>query len=248
MKAIIVGAGLAGLVTARTLHRAGWEVVVLEASDGLGGRVRTDLVEGFRLDRGFQVLFTKYPAVERQLDLKALKVRRFDPGAIVVENNRWSELGDPLRDPKSLVPTVLSTIPHNSDKLRVLKLRREVRRQSLAQLVRTPDKTTLEFLRDYGFSEQFIDLFFRGFFGGVFLDRSLDVSSRCFLFDYKMFSTGDVVVPQQGMQAIPDQIAQDLPEGAVQLNTPALRLERPAGRVTGVQTSSGCAEHSHCAH
>ncbi|MHB8620748.1 MAG: FAD-dependent oxidoreductase, partial [Chloroflexota bacterium] len=111
MKAIVVGAGLAGLVAARTLHRAGWEVVILEASDGPGGRLRTDVVDGFRLDRGFQVLFTAYPAVRRQLDLKALKPRTFDPGAIVVEGGRWNEIGDPRRDLKALLPSVLSTVP-----------------------------------------------------------------------------------------------------------------------------------------
>src|SRR5487761_356050 len=103
MKAVVVGAGLAGLVAARELHRSGWEVIVLEAGDGVGGRVRTDVVDGFRLDRGFQVLLSAFPGVRRQLDLKALKLRAFDAGAIVVEGPRWNELGDPRHDLKALV-------------------------------------------------------------------------------------------------------------------------------------------------
>ncbi len=144
MKAIVAGAGLAGLVAARTLHRAGWEVIVLEAADGVGGRVRTDVVDGFRLDRGFQVLFTAYPAAQRQLDLKALKLRQFDHGAIVVEDHHWNEIGDPRQDPKALIPTLLSTVPLLSDKLKVLKLARELRRGSFR---RSPETSSAEFLR-----------------------------------------------------------------------------------------------------
>jgi phytoene dehydrogenase-like protein len=238
MKAIVVGAGLAGLVTARTLHRAGWEVVVLEAGDGVGGRVRTDVVDGFRLDRGFQVLFTAYPAAQRQLDFKALKLRAFDSGAVVVEGRRWNEIGDPLKDPKSLVSTLLSSVALTSDKLKVFRLRRELKRRSIGDIRRSRESSTAEFLRAYGFSEQFIDLFMRGFFGGVFLDRSLSTSSRCFLFDFKMLVDGRAAVPSEGMQAIPDQIAHGLPAETIRLGTPVLRLERAQGRVVGVQTGN----------
>ena len=239
MKAIVVGAGLAGLVTARTLHRAGWEVVILEASDGIGGRVRTDVVDGFRLDRGFQVLFTAYPAAKRQLDLKALKLRPFDSGAIIVEGQRWNEIGDPLQDPKALFPTMLSTVGLLSDKLKVLRLRRELKGQSIGRM---EDVSSIEFLRAYGFSERFIELFLRGFFGSIFLDRTLSTSSRCLLFDFKMLVEGRAAVPCDGMQAIPDQIAVELPAEAIRLSTPALRLEfaepsSAVGRVVGVQTS-----------
>ena len=233
----MAGAGLAGLVSARALHRAGWEVIVLEASDGVGGRVRTDEVDGFKLDRGFQVLFTAYPAVKRQLDLKALKPRRFDSGAIVVESRGWNEIGDPFSDPKALAPTVLSTVPLLSDKLRALRLRRLVKRQSIGQIFRSADRTTADFLREFGFSPRFVDLFMAGFLGGIFLDRDLGTSSRCFLFDVKMLVEGRAIVPRNGMQAIPEQIASGLPEGTIRLGTPVLRLEQANGRVIGVQTS-----------
>jgi phytoene dehydrogenase-like protein len=233
MKAIVVGAGLAGLVSARTLHRAGWEVTVLEASDGIGGRVRTDVVDGFRLDRGFQVLFTAYPAARRQLDLKALKLRPFDSGAIVAEGQRWNEIGDPRKDPKAFFPTALSTLALTSDKLKVLRLKRDLKRQSIWRM---EDLTSIELLRAYGFSEHFIELFLRGFFGSIFLDRTLGTSSRCLLFDFKMLAEGRAAVPRDGMQAIPDQIAMDLPQDVVRLNTPALRLETHG--LIGVQTAN----------
>ncbi|HLG72449.1 MAG TPA: NAD(P)/FAD-dependent oxidoreductase [Chloroflexota bacterium] len=231
MKAIVVGAGLAGLVAARTLHRARWEVVVLEASDGIGGRVRTDVVADFRLDRGFQMLFTGYPAVQRQLDLKALKLRVFDAGAIVVEGGRWHELGDPRKDLKALLPTLVSAAGLSSDKLALFRL--------LRQPAAEPEEmSTAELLRVRGFSERFIDLFFRGMFGSLYLDRSLAMSSACFLSDIRALSQGRAAVPRDGMQAIPDQIARDLPQEAIRLGTPALRLERSGGKVIGVQTSN----------
>lgn len=233
MKAVVVGAGLAGLVAARTLHRAGWEVVVLEASDGVGGRVRTDVVDGFRLDRGFQALFTAYPAVQRQLDLKALHLRPFDAGVIVVEDGRWNELGDPVRDPKALAPSFMSGVALTSDKLLAWRLRRQLRRVSLDDLADADDMPAVEYLRAYGFSERFLDACLRGLLGGLFLDRSLAVSSQRLTYDLKALADGQAALPRDGMQAIADQLAAGLPE--VRVNTPALRLERQYS--LAVQTS-----------
>ena len=115
---IIVGAGLAGLTCAKVLAERGVEVVVFEASDGVGGRVRTDERDGFLLDRGFQVYFTAYPVSRRHLDHEALNLRAFDPGAIVCRGGKKDVLSDPLRDPRALVPSLLSDAATFSDKLR----------------------------------------------------------------------------------------------------------------------------------
>ena len=95
---------MAGLTCAKVLAERGAEVAVFEASDGVGGRVRTDEQDGFLLDRGFQVYFTSYPAAGRHLDHGALDFRSFDPGVIVRRGSESSVLSDPLRDPKALVP------------------------------------------------------------------------------------------------------------------------------------------------
>ena len=79
----IVGAGLAGLTCAQDLTRAGLQCTVVEATDGVGGRVRTDAVDGFLLDRGFQILLSAYPQVKQRLDTAALDIGDFEPGALV---------------------------------------------------------------------------------------------------------------------------------------------------------------------
>ena len=99
---VIVGAGLAGLACAQDLTRAGVGCQVLEASDGVGGRVRTDHVDGFTLDRGFQILLTAYPEVGRRLDVGALELERFHAGAVVRAAGRFHRIADPLRHPRLL--------------------------------------------------------------------------------------------------------------------------------------------------
>src|SRR5829696_6221828 len=122
MKTIIVGAGLAGLTCAKVLRERVTEVAVFEASDDVGGRVRTDERDGFLLDRGFQVYFTAYPVAKRHLDHEALDFRSFDPGAVVFRGSEKSILSDPLRDPRSLVPSLLSDAATLGDKVRTLDL------------------------------------------------------------------------------------------------------------------------------
>src|SRR5579875_1332057 len=124
---IVGGAGLAGLTCARHLSRAGLSVLVLEAADRPGGRVSTDRhPEGFLLDRGFQVLFTAYPAVQRELDLAALRPRRFLPGALLVKGGRRYPLADPRRQPGWLAASASNPLIPLTDKWRVLRLTRTI--------------------------------------------------------------------------------------------------------------------------
>src|SRR5271166_910876 len=99
---LIVGAGLAGLCCARRLAEAGVSVQIIEASDGIGGRVRTDEVEGFLLDRGFQVLLTAYPEAKKILDYEQLDLREFEPGAIVRRDGGFHTISDPIRRPRKM--------------------------------------------------------------------------------------------------------------------------------------------------
>jgi len=212
---LIIGGGLAGLCCALRLHQSGISSQILEASDGVGGRVRTDKVEGFLLDRGFQVLLTAYPEARRVLDYDALGLRPFYPGALIRHKNHFYRFADPWRHPIDGIMGLFSPIGSVSDKLKVRKLRQQVLTGSLQDLYNRPETTTLQALRNLGFSENMIDRFFKPFIGGVFFDPNLGVSSRMFEFGFRMFSMGDTALPSRGMGAIPEQIAARLPAEAV---------------------------------
>ncbi len=239
MKVIVVGAGLAGLTCAKVLAEGDVEVVLFEASDGVGGRVRTDEHDGFLLDRGFQVYFTAYPAARRHLDHESLDLRRFDPGAVICRGQNRSVLSDPRRDPSAIVPSMLSDAATAGDKLRTLGLAASVVSVDARSVSEVPgeDTSSQEYLRGFGFSEKFVDDFFRPFYGGIFLDRSLDTSDRVLRFTFKMLATGATAVPALGMGEIPKQLASHLPEGVVNLNSPVEKLLYEGGRISGVEVA-----------
>ncbi|MGY6499448.1 MAG: NAD(P)/FAD-dependent oxidoreductase [Acidimicrobiales bacterium] len=230
---VVVGAGLAGLAAAVTLHEAGRRVLVVEADDAVGGRVRTDVVDGFRLDRGFQVLLTDYPEL-RRLDTDALDLRRFSPGALVRAGGRFHRVGDPRRDPRALPATVLAPIGSPLDKLRLLRLQRRVLAADAPDLLRGPDLSTAEHLRRQGFSPRMVDRFFRPLFGGIQLDTTLATSSRMFDVILRALLRGDSAVPAAGMQALPDTLAARVPADALLLGEQVASVD-----ATGVSTTRG---------
>jgi phytoene dehydrogenase-like protein len=231
---VVVGAGLAGLSCARELHRRGIEVVVLEASDGVGGRVRTDVVDGFRLDRGFQVYLTAYPEGRAALDHEALDLRPFEPGALVWWDGRFHRVADPFRKPGALWSTFRAPVGSPLDKLRVARLRSALRSMEPSEIVEADDdRSTLEALRDLHFSDRMIDRFFRPLFAGITLDRALETSAKVFRFVFAMLSAGDAAVPAMGMGAIPEQLAAGLPEGAIHLGAAVESVDGRSVRVGG---------------
>jgi len=215
---VVVGAGLAGLACARRLHDAGLDVTVLEASDGVGGRVRTDLVDGFRLDRGFQVLLTAYPHCRSELDLEALGLGRFEPGALVHIAGRLHRVADPVRRPGQLLATLRAPIGGLLDRLRILRLRREAGRGAVDEVWRREAVLSGVRLAELGFSQRMIDRFLRPFLAGIFLEPELETSSRMLEFVWRMFSAGEAALPAAGMGAVPAQLASHLPEGAIRLD------------------------------
>ena len=216
---LIVGGGLAGLCCARRLHEAGISSRVFEASDDVGGRARTDEVDGFLLDRGFQVLLTSYPEAQKVLDYRGLELARFEPGRLIRYRGKFRRFVDPWRRPRHLIATARSPVASLSDKLRVARLRRRVCRGTLDECFARPETTTIEALRGDRFSDRIIEHFFRPFLGGVFLDPELRTSSRMFDFVFRMFAAGDAALPAHGMGTIARQIANQLPEGTVITDT-----------------------------
>ncbi len=225
IEVVIVGAGLSGLCCARKLQEQRVPFRIVEASDAVGGRIRTDLVEGFRLDRGFQVFLTSYPEAQALLDYSALKLRPFLPGALVRYDGRFFELTDPWRRPFAAIGSLLSPIGSFADKLRVARFRSRVLKGTMRDRFRDPETTTLKALKNQGFSKSMIERFFRPFLGGIFLDAELETSSRMLDFVFRMFSLGTACLPEEGMEAIPKQLAASLPPERIRLRSRAVRVE-----------------------
>lgn len=236
---LIIGAGLAGLTAAKVLKVAGVRIKILEASDGIGGRVRTDQVNGFLLDRGFQVLLTAYPEARRFLDYERLDLKTFNPGALILDATGVSEIGDPLRRPLSLFKTLASSAGTFADKLNMLRLKLKLAGTSVDEIFSAVEVPTLAYLNKAGFSAQMISRFFKPFMTGIFLETELATSSRMFEFVFKMFSEGDAAVPAQGMGMIPKQLAEGLTAEEIVLNEKVTAIEN--GRVT---TMTGRTYHS----
>ncbi len=214
-KAVIVGGGLAGLACAWRLQEMDWEPLVVESSETIGGRVRTDEQDGFLLDHGFQVFLSAYPVASEVVDLEALALQRFRPGALVHRQGRTHRMMDVFRCPQHLLGTAWQPIGTLRDKWLVGKLRRKALRMSEEEIAETKDQTTERYLREFGFSEGMIASFFRPFYGGIFLERALETSCRLFLFTFKMFAKGYATLPADGMRAIPRQLAARLPSEAI---------------------------------
>ena len=231
---LIIGAGLAGLTAARVLKLAGRKVKIIEASDGPGGRVRTDEVNGFLLDRGFQVFLTAYPEAKHFLDYKALDLKPFSPGSIILTNSGIDEIGDPLREASYLIRTLKSPVGTLSDKFRLLLLRLKLAGISIDEIFSKKETTTLEYLSAVGFGKKIISDFFAPFMSGIYLEQNLDTSSRMFEFVFKMFSESDTAIPAKGMGMIPRQLASDLSVEELILNERAISIDG-----NKVQTASG---------
>ncbi|MBW2410607.1 MAG: FAD-dependent oxidoreductase [Deltaproteobacteria bacterium] len=210
-KVIIVGAGLAGLSCARHLMENNIPFLVLEANQRIGGRLKTDYLDGFILNHGFQVLQTAYPDARRVLDYDRLSLKAFWPGAIVRVNGKFHRIADPARRPQDLWSTLTAPIGTMGDRLKILRLAQSVRRKSPFEIFQDEDMTTLEFLNSRGFSEKMIQRFWIPFFAGVCLDPGIETSSRVFQYVLKVFAEGDVALPARGMAAIVDQLAEILP-------------------------------------
>lgn len=208
---VIVGGGLAGLSAARRLDRAGVEWLLVEASDRVGGRVATDVVDGWHLDRGFQTLNTAYPRLSALVDVDALEMRYFTAGVLVRRGGNLHRLENPLREPLTTPQTLLSGLGTLTDRLKFAALATRCATTPVSRLLDTPEMMTQDMLRKAGLSHRIIEEVLRPFFSGVFGDRSLDTSSHVTAMVLRSFTRGRIGVPAAGMAALPAAIAGPLP-------------------------------------
>lgn len=216
---VIVGGGVSGLVTAIELQKKSIPFILVEKSNRLGGRIATDYENGYQFDRGFQVFQTAYPEAKRYLDYEKLKLKSFKPGARVFSENIWNTISDPFRDFGAFFETIFSGIGNVKDKWLTLKLRTESKALPTEILFSKPQSSTSAFIKEYGFSNEFIKLFFQPFFAGIFLDDDLETSSDAFRFIFKMFTEGEAAIPSKGMSEIINQLASQINPNSLKLST-----------------------------
>lgn len=232
-EAVIVGGGVTGLACARVLAEHQISCTILERSARPGGRIKTDLVDGFTLDLGFQVLQTGYPELSTYLDLDALILRRFPAGIVVRCQQRFHVIADPRHHPRYLLSTTVSPVGTLGDRLRLLRLARRICRQPMEDIFENPEEKAIDFLRKQGFTERFITSFFTPFLAGACLDRSMTVTSRVLEYLIRLFASGDAALPEGGMQAIPHQLAAGLAPDTIQYDKEVVELRKGSVLLTG---------------
>lgn len=208
---VVVGAGAAGLACAADLCAAGLRVLLLEAGDAVGGRMRTDRVAGFTLDRGFQVFNTSYPQVKRRVRLRPLRLRPFTPGVLVHTERGPRRFTDPSRRPREARDLLPGRLASGRDLLALSLLSARDALAPASVLRRGADGTTREALAAAGVSPRLVETFFRPFLSGVFLEDRLETSARFFHLVWRSMLRGTLCLPAEGIGAVPAQLASCLP-------------------------------------
>ncbi|XWS54466.1 hypothetical protein CRYUN_Cryun10bG0091700 [Craigia yunnanensis] len=236
---IVIGAGLSGLAAATRLNSENIPFLLLEASDGVGGRVRTDFVDGFLLDRGFQIFITAYPEAQKLLNYNELNLQKFYSGARIYYDGQFHTVADPLRHFSDSLLSVTNPIGSVLDKLLIALTRARVLSKSNEEILTAIEVSTIELLKNIGFSDSMIGRFFGPFFGGIFFDRELETTSRLFDFVFKCLALGDNTLPAKGIGEIPNQLAAKLPSGSVLLNTKVVSVDFEDSNSPSVRLESG---------
>ncbi|MGY2067601.1 NAD(P)/FAD-dependent oxidoreductase [Blastococcus sp. SYSU DS0619] len=215
---VVAGAGLAGLSAATRLAAAGLDVHVLEAGGHAGGRLATERIDGFVVDRGFQVLNTGYPRAA-DLDLPTLDLGWFERGAVIRVDGRAHRVVDPRQRPAGVLGTAAAPLGSLREKAALVAFSLRAGYSPVDRLLRAPERTAEEALRAAGVGDAALERFLRPFLAGVLLEDELATSSRYVDLLWRSFVRGGTGLPAAGMQAVGEQLAGRLGAERVHLRT-----------------------------
>lgn len=219
MKAVVVGAGLAGIAATWALEQHGYECVLLESSDRIGGRMKTTTLGEHNVDEGFHVLHTAYPTLERWLDIEQLQLKPMDPATSLItpSSGRLQTLGDPLRAPLLMLPSLFTAGPWNA--LRMLRWRLKSKKKDLEYAMDHPTLSIDKGFESMRFSQAFRDSFLHPLFTGITLDNERRERTSFASFTWAAMSHGSMTMPKEGIQAVPEQLASQLKKDTLRYNT-----------------------------
>jgi len=229
-KVYIIGAGISGLVAAYELEQVGYRPIILEASSSIGGRLKTDVKDGYLLDRGFQIFLTGYPEAKRYLNYDTLNLKYFDGDMVILRTDGTIHVTDPLKNPAGIISMAFSKVGNMKDKIKLLQLVASILSKSDEDIFSQPDVTTEEYFLAKGFSPEIIFNFLNPLYRGIFLEEKLLTSSNMFEYVFKMFNKGKSAVPELGMQEIPNQLFGRLKQTELRLNTKVTNID--GGRIS----------------
>ncbi len=221
---LIIGAGPSGLACALECQRRGKSFLLLDKSNRVGGRVGSIKEDGFIFDLGFQVYNTAYEVTNSLLNKNNLVLNHFQPGAMIHDGNSFQIISDPMRDISQVFTTLFSNISTMGDKVKILKLKNLLRGYKIHKDNKT-DIETNQFLLDFGFSNRIIEMFFRPFFSGIFLEKKLKTSSKFFKYVFSTFNIGLASLPDNGMQSIPENLLNSIDKKRVLLKKKMIKID-----------------------
>jgi len=223
-QSVIIGGGLAGLACASKMQKENHEFYIIEQSDRIGGRVGSIYEDEFILDIGFQVYNTAYSNTNSLMNVNEIDLKFFKPGARIHDGKHFQIISDPMRDYSQLFSSLFSSISSFSDKIKILLLKYELSNYSIDN-DKEQDYSTFDYLKDRGFSEKIIRLFFKPFFSGIFLEKRIETSSKFFKYVFSNFSRGLAALPSNGMQEIPDAISKNIKNDLIMYNSRVIRIK-----------------------
>lgn len=222
---LIIGAGMSGLTAAYEVSKKDLSFKVIEASSSVGGRMKTERIQGFQLDRGLHFFQTAYPEAQKVLDYKDLELKEVYQGTLIYHNHDFSLLSNPFKKPSDVLSSMIADIATWKDKLKIMSLIFALRNTDIHHIVKECKQSAEEFFRSYGFSDLFINSFLRPFVGSILHDPKMDSSAEYVLYGLKMIIQGDVTLPKNGIAALPEQIEKKLPEGSIIFNNKVKMIE-----------------------